>query len=121
MQGKIPLVRIRNPWGNEAEWCGPWSDQSQEWQFIPPEEKREMGLTFEHDGEFWMAFKVTATLMLCFLGVEVFMVCSVKLEFIWIPCAALIRNGFYFTFEALNRSTVCAYVFLSRQFSIKQW
>lgn len=25
--GKIPLVRLRNPWGNEAEWNGPWSDQ----------------------------------------------------------------------------------------------
>lgn len=27
VQGKIPLVRIRNPWGNEAEWKGAWSDQ----------------------------------------------------------------------------------------------
>lgn len=25
--GMIPLVRIRNPWGNESEWKGPWSDQ----------------------------------------------------------------------------------------------
>lgn len=57
VSGKIPLVRIRNPWGNEAEWTGPWSDQSQEWQYIPAEEKEEMGLTFEHDGEFWMAYK----------------------------------------------------------------
>ncbi|XP_063857793.1 calpain-B-like [Scylla paramamosain] len=57
VSGKIPLVRIRNPWGNEAEWVGPWSDKSQEWQFIPPEEKEEMGLTFKHDGEFWMSFK----------------------------------------------------------------
>ncbi|KAK8372293.1 hypothetical protein O3P69_010919, partial [Scylla paramamosain] len=24
VSGKIPLVRIRNPWGNEAEWVGPW-------------------------------------------------------------------------------------------------
>lgn len=59
VSGKIPLVRIRNPWGNEAEWVGPWSDKSQEWQFIPPEEKEEIGLTFEHDGEFWMSFKVS--------------------------------------------------------------
>ncbi|XP_069957254.1 uncharacterized protein [Cherax quadricarinatus] len=57
VSGKIPLVRIRNPWGNEAEWQGSWSDQSPEWQFIPPEEKEEIGLTFEHDGEFWMSFK----------------------------------------------------------------
>jgi len=26
VKGKIPLLRIRNPWGNEAEWKGPWSD-----------------------------------------------------------------------------------------------
>ncbi|XP_064089703.1 calpain-B-like isoform X4 [Macrobrachium nipponense] len=57
VSGKIPLVRIRNPWGNEAEWVGPWSDKSQEWQFIPEEEKEEIGLTFEHDGEFWMSLK----------------------------------------------------------------
>lgn len=25
--GKIPLLRIRNPWGNEAEWKGAWSDR----------------------------------------------------------------------------------------------
>ena len=25
------LVQIRNPWANEVEWNGPWSDTSQEW------------------------------------------------------------------------------------------
>ena len=25
--GKIPMVRIRNPWGNECEWKGAWSDK----------------------------------------------------------------------------------------------
>ena len=25
--GEIPLIRIRNPWGNEAEWNGAWSDR----------------------------------------------------------------------------------------------
>jgi len=24
------LIRIRNPWGNDAEWVGPWSDGSDE-------------------------------------------------------------------------------------------
>lgn len=55
--GQIPLIRIRNPWGNEAEWNGAWSDRSAEWQFIPDEEKENLGLTFEADGEFWMSFK----------------------------------------------------------------
>lgn len=27
MTGQIPMIRIRNPWGNEAEWKGAWSDQ----------------------------------------------------------------------------------------------
>lgn len=55
--GKIPLIRIRNPWGNEAEWNGPWSDKSPEWRFIPDEEKEEIGLTFDDDGEFWMSYQ----------------------------------------------------------------
>jgi len=24
---KIALIRVRNPWGNEHEWKGPWSDK----------------------------------------------------------------------------------------------
>ncbi|KAH7698295.1 calpain Clp-1, partial [Aphelenchoides avenae] len=54
--GRIPLLRIRNPWGNDQEWNGAWSDNSREWRSIPENVKREMGLTFDHDGEFWMSF-----------------------------------------------------------------
>ncbi|KOB72241.1 Calpain-A, partial [Operophtera brumata] len=43
--GKIPLLRLRNPWGNEAEWNGPWSDKSPEWRYIPESEKEELGVT----------------------------------------------------------------------------
>ncbi|XP_077283019.1 calpain A isoform X1 [Arctopsyche grandis] len=56
-QGKIPLLRLRNPWGNEAEWNGPWSDKSPEWRYIPESEKEEIGLTFDDDGEFWMSYR----------------------------------------------------------------
>jgi calpain, invertebrate len=55
--GKIPLLRLRNPWGNEAEWNGPWSDSSSEWRYIPDHAKEEIGLTFDHDGEFWMSYR----------------------------------------------------------------
>ncbi|VEN47945.1 unnamed protein product [Callosobruchus maculatus] len=55
--GKIPLLRLRNPWGNESEWNGAWSDGAPEWRFISEEEKEELGLTFDNDGEFWMSFK----------------------------------------------------------------
>ena len=27
VQGKIPMIRVRNPWGNEAEWKGAFSDK----------------------------------------------------------------------------------------------
>ncbi|XP_062596940.1 calpain-B-like isoform X10 [Saccostrea cucullata] len=72
MSGKIPMVRIRNPWGNEAEWKGRWSDQSREWSLIPDSQKAEMGLTFDDDGEFWMSFddfsKNFEKLEICNLG-----------------------------------------------------
>nr|XP_023027782.1 calpain-A-like isoform X1 [Leptinotarsa decemlineata] len=55
--GKIPLLRLRNPWGNESEWNGAWSDGAPEWRFISESEKEELGLTFDNDGEFWMSFK----------------------------------------------------------------
>lgn len=55
--GKIPMIRLRNPWGNEAEWNGPWSDGSPEWRYIPENQKYEIGLNFDRDGEFWMSFQ----------------------------------------------------------------
>ncbi|GAB1607463.1 calpain-9-like isoform X4 [Argonauta hians] len=55
-KGKIPMVRIRNPWG-ESEWKGAWSDESDEWRFISQQERNEIGLVYEDDGEFWMSFK----------------------------------------------------------------
>ncbi|GFO35617.1 calpain-a [Plakobranchus ocellatus] len=54
---EIPMVRVRNPWGNEREWNGRWSDKSQEWKMVPDNERRELGLTFEDDGEFWMMYQ----------------------------------------------------------------
>ncbi|KAL7037807.1 hypothetical protein ACKWTF_009368 [Chironomus riparius] len=56
-KGKIQLLRLRNPWGDEFEWNGAWSDKSREWQFIPDYEKEEIGLTFDRDGEFWISYK----------------------------------------------------------------
>lgn len=53
---KVQLVRIRNPWGNDREWKGAWSDKSAEWNSIPEETKKEIGLSFENDGEFFVCF-----------------------------------------------------------------
>ncbi|KAK6998470.1 calpain-B-like isoform X10, partial [Biomphalaria glabrata] len=49
---KIPLVRVRNPWGNGKEWKGAWSDGSREWSLLTEDEKRKHGITFSDDGEF---------------------------------------------------------------------
>ncbi|KAA0712342.1 Calpain-2 catalytic subunit [Triplophysa tibetana] len=50
----VQLVRMRNPWG-QVEWTGPWSDNSNEWNNVLPEEKAKLGYSAE-DGEFWMAY-----------------------------------------------------------------
>ncbi|KAK3800956.1 hypothetical protein RRG08_001204 [Elysia crispata] len=72
--GQFPMVRLRNTWGNEAEWNGPWSDKSREWQLVSTSEREEIGLTFDHDGEFWMTFedfkKNFDLLEVCHLGVD---------------------------------------------------
>ncbi|CAH8514697.1 unnamed protein product [Schistosoma intercalatum] len=70
--GKIPLVRVRNPWGDESEWKGAWSDKSKEWSLISPEQRQQLGLTFDDDGEFWMSYQDFVSnfekLEICHLG-----------------------------------------------------
>ncbi|XP_059154720.1 calpain-B-like isoform X2 [Physella acuta] len=72
MKGQIPMVRIRNPWGNGSEWKGAWSDGSREWSLLSEDEKKELGLNFDDDGEFWMSFQDFITnfqkLEICNLG-----------------------------------------------------
>ncbi|XP_062844768.1 calpain-5-like isoform X2 [Trichomycterus rosablanca] len=51
----IPLIRMRNPWGKH-EWNGAWSDSSEEWQKIGNMERKNLGITVQDDGEFWMSF-----------------------------------------------------------------
>lgn len=70
--GQIPMVRVRNPWGDSHEWKGAWSDNSQEWRLVPDDEKQDIGLVYNHDGEFWMSYKDFVAnfqrLEICFLG-----------------------------------------------------
>ncbi|XP_066959581.1 calpain-A-like isoform X1 [Macrobrachium rosenbergii] len=74
--GKAELVRLHNPWGNEAEWTGSWSDKSPEWGTIAPEDRERLGLTFDDDGEFWMSFldfiRNFTTVEICDVTPEVF-------------------------------------------------
>jgi len=47
------LLRVRNPWGNEKEWTGAWSDGSSEWNRVPGDKARLY--TENDDGEFWIS------------------------------------------------------------------
>lgn len=56
----VKLVQIRNPWGNEVEWSGAWSDGSAEWDTPEGQEAqaqiRSEGFEIGRagDGKFWM-------------------------------------------------------------------
>uniref|UniRef100_A0A7E4URJ0 Calpain catalytic domain-containing protein n=1 Tax=Panagrellus redivivus TaxID=6233 RepID=A0A7E4URJ0_PANRE len=54
--GQTVILRIRNPWGNDQEWNGPWSDESSEWNYVSAEQRESIKLVQRNDGEFWMSF-----------------------------------------------------------------
>eukprot|EP00635_Sarcinochrysidales_sp_CCMP3193_P004963 CAMPEP_0118899356 /NCGR_PEP_ID=MMETSP1166-20130328/5946_1 /TAXON_ID=1104430 /ORGANISM="Chrysoreinhardia sp, Strain CCMP3193" /LENGTH=824 /DNA_ID=CAMNT_0006838483 /DNA_START=1 /DNA_END=2475 /DNA_ORIENTATION=- len=51
----VKLVQLRNPWGNDREWNGPWSDGAPEWDTYPDV---NAALDYEprDDGLFWMSW-----------------------------------------------------------------
>ncbi|KAK6163781.1 hypothetical protein DH2020_000645 [Rehmannia glutinosa] len=49
------LVQIRNPWANEVEWNGPWSDSSPEWTDRMKHKLKHMPQA--KDGIFWMSWQ----------------------------------------------------------------
>lgn len=53
----VNMLRMRNPWHGTSEWNGPWSDKSREWSMVSESDRRDMGLVFDADGEFWMCFE----------------------------------------------------------------
>ncbi|VDI30156.1 calpain-5 [Mytilus galloprovincialis] len=53
---RIHMVRCRNPWGG-TEWKGAWSDGSAEWKKVSSGQKKDIGLTVEDNGEFWMSYE----------------------------------------------------------------
>ncbi|VDN99668.1 unnamed protein product [Rodentolepis nana] len=63
----VPLIRIRNPWGNNYEWRGAWADNSPEWREVSESEKKRLNVNFRGDGEFWQCF---TKLEVCHLGQE---------------------------------------------------
>ncbi|KAJ8604795.1 hypothetical protein CTAYLR_001068 [Chrysophaeum taylorii] len=51
----IKLCQLRNPWGNDREWNGAWSDGSPEWT-KHPDVKKQLGYEESDDGLFYMHF-----------------------------------------------------------------
>ncbi|XP_027916501.1 calpain-type cysteine protease DEK1 isoform X1 [Vigna unguiculata] len=49
------LVQIRNPWANEVEWNGPWSDSSPEWSDRIKHKLKHVPQS--KDGIFWMSWQ----------------------------------------------------------------
>ncbi|XP_044261041.1 calpain-A-like [Tribolium madens] len=52
---KIHLIRVRNPWGGNTEWNGPWNDNSETWNLVPKDIRDKLWVK-RNDGEFWMNF-----------------------------------------------------------------
>jgi len=52
----IKLVELRNPWGNDKEWTGAWSDNSNKWDEYPIV-KTALNPALKPDGAFWMSFE----------------------------------------------------------------
>jgi len=53
--GALQLLQLRNPWGNEQEWSGDWSDSSPLWE-QHPEVKDALHFAPSADGLFWMSW-----------------------------------------------------------------
>jgi len=50
------MIQCRNPWGNNVEWKGAFSDGSPEWD-DHPELRDLLGVDFKDDGLFWMTWE----------------------------------------------------------------
>ena len=56
MVPELGLIRLRNPWGH-AEWTGPWSDNSPEWNQLNNAEMKALDFKNKDDGEFYMSIQ----------------------------------------------------------------
>ncbi|CAF0958320.1 unnamed protein product [Adineta ricciae] len=53
----VQIVRCRNPWGNETEWNGAWSDgDTNNWNKIDSHTREQLHYQKQADGEFWMLY-----------------------------------------------------------------
>eukprot|EP00931_Biecheleriopsis_adriatica_P119044 TRINITY_DN94333_c0_g1_i1.p1 TRINITY_DN94333_c0_g1~~TRINITY_DN94333_c0_g1_i1.p1 ORF type:complete len:508 (-),score=110.71 TRINITY_DN94333_c0_g1_i1:110-1633(-) len=55
VEGK-QLLKLRNPWGNDREWTGAWSDKDSKWSQNPAV-REKLRPDFGPDGIFWMCWQ----------------------------------------------------------------
>jgi calpain-15 len=51
----MKMLQLRNPWGNDKEWAGAFSDHSDDWA-THPELAEALGFEGKDDGLFWMTW-----------------------------------------------------------------
>ncbi|CAF4450340.1 unnamed protein product, partial [Adineta steineri] len=50
----VQIVRCLNPWGNEVEWKGAWSDGDlNNWNKVDQHTREQLHYQKQADGEFW--------------------------------------------------------------------
>mmetsp|Transcript_102017 Transcript_102017/g.175938 ORF Transcript_102017/g.175938 Transcript_102017/m.175938 type:complete len:313 (+) Transcript_102017:3-941(+) len=54
---RFHLVQLRNIWGPEAQWRGPWADGSVEWERWPEVRRHYLRQDHAGTGRFWMSFQ----------------------------------------------------------------
>lgn len=54
----LKLVRVRNPWGNEGVWTGPFCEEADDWEKYKAvkEDVKNAPKTKKSDGSWWMSF-----------------------------------------------------------------
>lgn len=54
----LKLVRVRNPWGNEGVWTGPFCEEADDWEKFKAvkEDVKNVVKTKKSDGSWWMSF-----------------------------------------------------------------
>lgn len=60
---QVTLVRLRTPLGTSVEYLGAWGRSAPEWDEVPPHEKERLNLKYMPDGEFWLGFCETFSMM----------------------------------------------------------
>ncbi|XP_018022767.1 calpain-A isoform X2 [Hyalella azteca] len=56
--GTVNLVRIRNPWANDAEWKGTWGENDRVWEGVSETQRAKLRQQEQHgDGESWMSYE----------------------------------------------------------------